>query len=70
VTDGRPNRSLSRTDPLQESLSICRRLASQNLSAVVVDTETGAIRLGLASQFASALSAAYVRLDQLLKERQ
>ena len=69
VTDGRPNRSLSRTDPLQESLAICRRLASKNLSAVVVDTETGAIRLGLASQFASALSAAYVRLDQLLCDR-
>jgi magnesium chelatase subunit D len=70
VTDGRPNRSLSRTDPLQESLSICRRLASNNLSAVVVDSEAGAIRLGLASQFATALSAAYVRLDELLKERQ
>ena len=69
VTDGRPNRSLSRTDPLQESLAICRRLASQNLSAVVVDTEAGAIRLGLASQFASALSAAYVRLEQLLRDR-
>jgi magnesium chelatase subunit D len=69
VTDGRPNRSLSQTDPLQESLAICRRLASQNLSAVVVDTEAGAVRLGLAGQFASALSAAYVRLEQLLKER-
>jgi magnesium chelatase subunit D len=69
VTDGRPNRGLSRTDPLQESLSICRRLADQNLSAVVVDTEAGAIRLGLAAQFASALSAAYVRLDQLLRDR-
>jgi magnesium chelatase subunit D len=69
VTDGRPNRSLSRTDPLQESLAICRRLASQNLSAVVVDTEAGAIRLGLAGQFADALSAAYVRLEQLLRDR-
>jgi magnesium chelatase subunit D len=68
VTDGRPNRSLTRTDPLQESLSICRRLAGSGLQAVVVDTEVGVIRLGLASQFASALSAPYVRLEQLHRE--
>jgi magnesium chelatase subunit D len=69
VTDGRPNRGLARTDPLQESLSICRRLADSGLHAVVVDTEAGAIRLGLAGRFASALSATYVRLEQLLRER-
>jgi Mg-chelatase subunit ChlD len=33
-----------------------------------VDTEAGAIRLGLAMQFARALSAPYVRLEQLLRE--
>ncbi|MGH8063818.1 MAG: VWA domain-containing protein [Candidatus Entotheonellia bacterium] len=69
VTDGRPNRGLTRADPLQESLSICHRLAQSGLHAVVVDTEVGAIRLGLASQFASALSGAYVRLEQLLRGR-
>jgi magnesium chelatase subunit D len=69
VTDGRPNRGLSHTDPLQESLSICRRIAHSGLHAVVVDTEIGAIRLGLASQFASALAGAYVRLEQLLRAR-
>jgi magnesium chelatase subunit D len=67
VTDGRPNRGLSRTDPLQESLSICHRLSGSGLHAVVVDTEVGVIRLGLASQFARALSASYVKLDQLLR---
>jgi magnesium chelatase subunit D len=65
VTDGRPNRGLTRTDPLQESLSICRRLAGSGLSTVVVDTEVGMIRLGFARQFANALSAPCVRLDQL-----
>jgi magnesium chelatase subunit D len=68
VTDGRPNHSVTHADPLQESLAICRRLAKNDLHAVIVDTETGAIRLGLASQFATALSAAYVRLEQLLRE--
>ena len=67
VTDGRPNRGLSRADPLQESLSICHRLSGSGLHAVVVDTEAGVIRLGLASQFAHALSASYVTLDQLLR---
>jgi Mg-chelatase subunit ChlD len=49
-------------------LSICHRLGGHGLQAVVVDTEVGAIRLGLARQFASALSAAYVRLEQLHRE--
>jgi magnesium chelatase subunit D len=69
VTDGRPNRGLTRADPLQESLSICRRLADSSLHTVVVDTEVGMIRLGLARQFASALSAPCVRLDQLQREQ-
>jgi magnesium chelatase subunit D len=68
VTDGRPNRGLTRTDPMQESLSICRRFAATGLQAVVVDTEVGVIRLGLASQLAGALSAPYVRLEHLLRE--
>jgi magnesium chelatase subunit D len=68
VTDGRPNRGLTRTDPLRESLAICRRLASSGLHGVVVDSEVGAIRLGLASQFARALSASYVPLDHLHRE--
>jgi magnesium chelatase subunit D len=67
VTDGRPNRGLSQTDPLQESLAICHRLSGSGLHAVVVDTEIGVIRLGLAGQFARALSASYVTLDQLLR---
>jgi magnesium chelatase subunit D len=68
VTDGRPNRGLTGTDPLQESLAICRRLAGSGLHAVVVDTEVGVIRLGLARQFASALSSPCVRLEQLQRE--
>jgi magnesium chelatase subunit D len=68
VTDGRPNRGLTQTEPLQESLAICRRLASKSLHAIVVDTEAGLIRLGLAGQFAHALSASYVKLDHLLRK--
>lgn len=68
VTDGRPNRSLTTGDPLRESLAICARLASRGVHAVVVDTEAGAIRLGLAVQFAQALAASYVRLETLLRD--
>jgi magnesium chelatase subunit D len=56
------------TDPLHESLTICQRLADSGLQAVVIDTETGVIRLGLAAQFATALSAPYVRLETVLRE--
>jgi magnesium chelatase subunit D len=54
---------------MQESLSICRRIAATGLQAVVVDTEVGVIRLGLASRLAGALSAPYVRLEHLLREQ-
>jgi magnesium chelatase subunit D len=69
VTDGRANRGLSQADPLQESLSLCTRLAGSGLQAVVVDTEVGAVRLGLARQFAAALAGSYVTLEQLMRER-
>jgi magnesium chelatase subunit D len=68
VTDGRPNRSLSMADPLHESLTICQRLADSGLQAVVIDTEAGVIRLGLAAQFATALAAPYIRLEAVLRE--
>jgi magnesium chelatase subunit D len=68
VTDGRPNRSLTASDPLRESLAICQRLADNGLQSVVVDTETGVIRLGLAAQFARALAAPCLRLETLLRE--
>jgi magnesium chelatase subunit D len=69
VTDGRANRGLSQADPLQESLSLCTRLAGSGLQAVVVDTEVGAVRLGLARQFAAALAGSYVTLEQLMREQ-
>jgi magnesium chelatase subunit D len=68
VTDGRPNRSLTTADPLHESLAICQRLADSGLQSVVIDTEAGAIRLGLAAQFATALSAPCVHLETVLRE--
>jgi magnesium chelatase subunit D len=68
VTDGRPNRSVTMADPLQESLTICQRLADSGLQSVVIDTETGVVRLGLAARFAAALSAPYVRLETVLRE--
>lgn len=67
VTDGRANRGLTRANPLQESLALCTRLASSGLQAVVVDTEVGAVRLGLAQEFAAALAASYVTLEQLMR---
>lgn len=66
VGDGRVNRGLTRTYPLQESLSICTRLASSGLHAVAVDTETGIIRLGLALRLAHALAGSYGQLEPLV----
>jgi magnesium chelatase subunit D len=58
VTDGRHTAG---GDPLP----VAAALAARRVPAVVVDTEDGAVRLGLAAQVAAALRAPALRLEQL-----
>ncbi len=62
LTDGRANVSSIAEDPWQEALDTARRMSC---SAIVVDTESAAQRLGQCAQLAEALGARYVFLDEL-----
>lgn len=59
VTDGR---ATSGVDPVGEAMRIADGLAAGGLAAVVVDCESGPVRLGLAARLADRLGAEHVPL--------
>lgn len=62
LTDGR---ATAGTDPLAAAERAAAGIAAGGTSAVVVDTEDGRTRLGLAGRLARALGAPWVRLEEL-----
>jgi len=65
LTDGRATASGSGGDPLRDALRAASLLAGDGVAAVVVDCESGHVRLGLAGRVAAALDAACLRLEEL-----
>lgn len=57
VTDGR---ATSGPDAVNRSLEVAGALATEGVSSVVVDSETGRFRMGLAARLAERLGAEYV----------
>lgn len=69
LSDGRANVALHvGNDPWQESLRFAGLLAERGVPALVLDTETGYLRLGKARQLAEALGAEYLTLEELSAE--
>jgi len=69
LTDGKANVALNvGNDPWQESLRFAALLAERGVPALVLDTETGYLRLGKARQLAQALGAEYLTLEELSAE--
>ncbi|MSQ27730.1 MAG: VWA domain-containing protein [Dehalococcoidia bacterium] len=64
ITDGRANLSRS-GDPLEQARRTAAGLRGALVRSVVIDTETGPVRLGLARMVAEALGARHQRLDDL-----
>jgi magnesium chelatase subunit D len=64
VTDGRA--TAGKRDPVAEALTAAALVDAAGV--VVVDCETGPVRLGLAPRLATAMSGACVRLEQLSAE--
>ena len=61
VTDGRA--TSGGTDPMSEAQAAMQRLARTGARIVVLDTETGPVRLGLASKLSDSIGAIYLPLD-------
>lgn len=69
LSDGKANVALNDgNDPWQESLRFAELLAERGVPALVLDTETGYLRLGKARQLAQALSAECLMLEELSAE--
>lgn len=62
VTDGR---ATAGADPVGEAMRIADGLAASGVSAVVVDCESGVVRLGLAARLAARLGAEHVPLAEV-----
>lgn len=62
VTDGR---ATAGTDPVGEALRQARVLAATRVAAIVVDCESGVVRLGLAAALAAELRAEHIMLSEV-----
>lgn len=70
LSDGRANVALTEGgDPWRDTLALAGQLAAQGIAALVLDTETGYLRLGRAGQLAQALGAPCLTLEQLSAEQ-
>jgi magnesium chelatase subunit D len=65
LTDGRANAGTRGSDPLADAMSQAAVLRAARVPSLVVDTEQGAWRLGLARRLAEALGGVCLRLEEL-----
>ncbi len=65
ISDGRTNVALKGEDPLADVLTVAGEAARERIQFVVVDTEAGFVKLGLARQIADQLGGFYIRLEDL-----
>ena len=69
LSDGKANVAINAAnDPWQETLNFAELMAERGIPALVLDTETGYLRLGKARQLAQALGAEYLTLEELSAE--
>lgn len=68
VSDGRANVALQGEDPVQDAQRVAQRVSVEKIQFVVVDTEAGPIRLGLAERICEALNGIYFKLEDLKAE--
>jgi magnesium chelatase subunit D len=65
LTDGRANASMGAHDAVAEGLAQADTLRQAGIVSLVVDTEQGVVRLGLARRLAAALGGMCLRLEEL-----
>ena len=69
VTDGRANAvEENGGDPVASAVKMAERIGKAKITSVVIDTESGFIKLGLAKRVAAAMGANYYTLQRLTKD--
>jgi len=65
ITDGRTNVALHGQDPLTDAREVGQQVAARGVGGIVLNTEEGRLKLGLAEDLARALSMPCVPLSEL-----
>ncbi|MCC7367001.1 MAG: putative cobaltochelatase [Chloroflexi bacterium] len=65
VSDGRANVALGGGDPTAEILALAGEIRTRGIQSVVVDTESGRMRVGVCRPLSDALGATYLPIEQL-----
>ncbi len=67
ITDGRANATDADhgNDPVEAAMKIAEKFRKAKITSVVIDTESGFIKLGLAKKLAAAMGASYFPLKKL-----
>jgi magnesium chelatase subunit D len=65
VSDGRANISPNGGDAFEEALQIAKRLRTEHVQSLLLDTENGYIRLGFGKKLADALGGEYLLLQTI-----
>ena len=65
LSDGRGNVALAQDSPLDEAYAAAGIIGDDKVPSVVVDTESGFIRLGMVQPVAEAMGAQYLKLEDL-----
>lgn len=68
ISDGRTNVSLEGGDSFQESLALAEILGNRGLTSLVIDVESGFVKLAKARELAEKLQATYLCLENLTSE--
>ncbi len=70
ITDGRANATDKDhgNDPVEAAMKIAEKFRKAKITSVVIDTESGFIKLGLAKKIAAAMGASYFPLKKLSQD--
>lgn len=69
ITDGRANSSLSGENPVAAALKMAECIRKAGITSMVIDTEGGYVKFGLAREIAKRMGAGYYHIDSLSREK-
>lgn len=71
LTDGRANSSSNKNSdkkPLDEAMILAEKYAENEINTVLIDTESGFIKLGYAKKIAKKMNASYFTIEKITEE--
>lgn len=65
ISDGRGNVSIRNGNPFEEAKEICAEARKMGILSIVIDTESGLVRLGKLTELADILGGKYYAMDDI-----